>query len=81
MAPKWEQNGARGRYTCNLRSSGKVRAVLIMLSVYGLIGLLLAVIWSGASATRHVGGLKAFVIVIAAWPLIICGLIIAGRNF
>jgi len=58
-----------------------VRAVLIMLSVYGLIGLLLAVIWSGASATRHVGGLKAFVIVIAAWPLIICGLIIAGRNF
>lgn len=70
----------RGRYTYNLWSAGKVRAVLIMLIVYGLIGLLLAVIWSGASAMRHVGGLKAFVIVVAAWPLIICGLIIAGRN-
>jgi hypothetical protein len=53
----------------------------MLLSVYGLIGLLLAVIWSGASATRHVSGLKAFVIIVAAWPLIICGLIIAGRHF
>ena len=55
--------------------------MLILLSVYVLIGLLLAAIWTGASAKRHVGGLKAFLFVVAAWPLIICGLIIAGRTF
>jgi hypothetical protein len=65
--------------TCGLQ--GKCAAVLMLLSVYVLIGILLAALWSGASAIRHVSGLKAFVLVVAAWPLIICGLIIAGRNF
>lgn len=55
--------------------------VLIVLSIYVLIGLLLATLWSGDSATRHVGGLKTFALVVAAWPMIICALIIAGRNF
>jgi hypothetical protein len=53
----------------------------MVLSVYILIGVLLAALWSGESATRHVGGLKSFAIVVAAWPVIVCGLIIAGRNF
>jgi hypothetical protein len=53
----------------------------MLLSLYVLIGILLAALWSGASAMRHVSGLKPFVLVVAAWPLIICGLIIAGRNF
>jgi hypothetical protein len=61
--------------------SGARAAVLMLLSIYVLIGLLLAAIWSGAAARRHVGGLKAFVIVVAVWPVILYGLIIAGRNF
>jgi len=55
--------------------------VLVLLGIYLLIGLFLAALWSGRSATRHVGGLKTFAIVVAVWPVIICGLIIAGRNF
>jgi hypothetical protein len=55
--------------------------VLTLLCIYVLIGLLLASLWSGESATRHVGGLKTFVLVVAVWPVIVCGLIIAGRNF
>ena len=55
--------------------------MLTLLSIYVLIGLLLATLWSGDSAKRHVGGLKTFVLVVAAWPVIVCGLIIAGRNF
>lgn len=53
----------------------------MVLGVYILIGVLLAVLWSGESAIRHIGGLKSFIIIVAAWPAIICGLIIAGRNF
>lgn len=55
--------------------------MLIVLSVYVLIGLLLATLWSGESAKRHVRGLKTFALVVAAWPMIICAMIIAGRNF
>jgi hypothetical protein len=55
--------------------------VLMLLSIYLLIGLLLAALWTGRSAIQHVSGLKAFAVVVAAWPLIICGLIIAGRTF
>jgi hypothetical protein len=56
-------------------------AVLTLLSIYVLIGLLLATLWSGEAAKRHVGGLKTFVLVVAAWPMIVCAMIIAGRNF
>ena len=56
-------------------------AMLTLLSIYVLIGLLLAALWSGDSAKRHVGGLKTFVLVVAVWPVIVCALIIAGRNF
>ena len=55
--------------------------MLTLLSIYVLIGLLLATFWSGESAKRHVGGLKTFVLVVAAWPMIVCAMIIAGRNF
>jgi hypothetical protein len=55
--------------------------VLTLLSIYVLIGLLLAALWSGASARRHVGGLKAFFLVVAVWPLILFGMIVAGRYF
>jgi hypothetical protein len=58
-----------------------VSPVSMVLGVYILIGVLLAVLWSGESAIRHIGGLKSFIIIVAAWPAIICGLIIAGRNF
>jgi hypothetical protein len=79
---KGEQNGARRRChntTCD--PQGKRVAVSMVLGVYILIGVLLAALWSGESAIRHIGGLKSFVIIVAAWPAIICGLIIAGRNF
>jgi hypothetical protein len=69
------------RCTYNQRFSRIRIAVLTLLSIYVLIGLLLATLWSGDSAKRHVGGLKTFVLVAAAWPVIVCGLILAGRNF
>jgi hypothetical protein len=55
--------------------------VLVVLGIYVLIGLLLAAMWSGGSATRHVSGLKAFALVAAAWPVFLAMLIIATRNF
>ena len=53
----------------------------MILGIYVLIGLLLAAMWTGAAAARHLGGLTAFLVVIIAWPLILAGLIAAAWNF
>ncbi len=52
----------------------------MVLGVYGLVGLLLAAMWTGAAAARHFGGLAAFVLIVVAWPLILLGLVMAARN-
>ena len=72
----------RGRsFYIHQRISRTFVTVLTLLSIYVLIGLFLATFWSGESAKRHVRGLKTFVLVVAAWPMILCAMIIAGRNF
>jgi len=78
---KAEQNSAAARCIYNQRFARIRVAVLTLLGIYVLIGLLLATVWSGESAKRHVGGLKTFVLVVAAWPMIVCAMIIAGRYF
>lgn len=53
----------------------------MLFGLYALIGLLLAATWTGTAATRHLGGLTAFLVVVVAWPVILLGLIVAARNF
>ncbi len=54
--------------------------MLILLGVYGLIGLFLAATWTGSAALRHSSGLASFLLVAVGWPLIILGFILAARH-
>ena len=55
--------------------------MFVALAVYLLVGLALAARWTGAAAIRRVGALAAFLVVVAAWPLVLFSLVFVVRNY